>query len=599
MLGVSCGAPAACVAVGTAVDLDPVTLADGVIQTWNGVNWRQQPLAVSGGGFAGASLDGVSCTSATNCIAVGGTNLQPVAVRWDGSTSHVAPGPWTGASLPAFEGSLEGVSCTGAASCVAVGYQGTDTLVATWDGNTWSVVPSPSPGAYRSELTAVSCSTATACVAVGYQEATQGGPNQALIESWSGGAWSVVGSSPGGSASQLNGVACSSPDSCQAVGWAVQTDTYGALVAGWSGGAWTFSHPDGSAPGSAGSTIVDLTSVSCVSASSCVAAGASGDGSTANGTGGALESWDGTSWTPVPGATTALTGVSCPAAGACLALGASPVAQTGAFLHGYWLTGSDGGIFTFGSATFYGSTGALTLERPVVGITPTDDQAGYWLVATDGGIFSFGDATYNGSLPGLGFAPAGSAGPGPKLNAPIIGMVPAVAELGSTQQSGYFMVGADGGVFAFGTAFYEGSCPAIGGCDARAVAVMPDATGDGYWLVTAVGTVYAFGDAPVLGSVPPQSVPVTSAVRTPDGKGYWLLFANGVVAAFGDAPALGGIVGQTSALNPATAIFATATGQGYWIATANGSVHPFGDATSAGDMAGQPLNGPIIAASGF
>ena len=39
--------------------------------------------------------------------------------------------------------------------------------------------------------------------------------------------------------------------------------------------------------------------------------------------------------------------------------------------HGYWLVGHDGGIFSFGSAQFYGSTGNLHLQRPVVGITPT------------------------------------------------------------------------------------------------------------------------------------------------------------------------------------------------------------------------------------
>ena len=79
--------------------------------------------------------------------------------------------------------------------------------------------------------------------------------------------------------------------------------------------------------------------------------------------------------------------------------------------HGYWLVGSDGGIFTFGSAHFYGSTGSLTLQRPVVGITPTADEGGYWLVASDGGIFAFGDAGFHGSIPGLGMAPAGSGLP--------------------------------------------------------------------------------------------------------------------------------------------------------------------------------------------
>ncbi len=76
--------------------------------------------------------------------------------------------------------------------------------------------------------------------------------------------------------------------------------------------------------------------------------------------------------------------------------------------HGYWLVGSDGGIFTFGAAQFYGSTGSLHLQRPVVGITPTANRGGYWLVASDGGIFAFGNAGYYGSIPGSGLNPAGS-----------------------------------------------------------------------------------------------------------------------------------------------------------------------------------------------
>ena len=52
----------------------------------------------------------------------------------------------------------------------------------------------------------------------------------------------------------------------------------------------------------------------------------------------------------------------------------------------------DGGIFSFGDAPFYGSTGAIVLNKPVVGMASTADGGGYWLVASDGGIFSFGDA---------------------------------------------------------------------------------------------------------------------------------------------------------------------------------------------------------------
>ncbi len=260
---------------------------------------------------------------------------------------------------------------------------------------------------------------------------------------------------------------------------------------------------------------------------------------------------------------------------------------------GYWLVGSDGGIFTFGSAQFYGSTGALRLQRPVVGITPTSDLGGYWLVASDGGIFTFGDGAFFGSIPGLGIAPAGTPGAARKLNAPIVGMVP------SADGGGYFMVGADGGVFAFGDAAFEGSCPGIGGCSGAAVAVMPDATGNGYWVVTASGYVYTFGDANYYGGPGPQAVPVTSAVATPDGRGYWILFSNGVIAGYGDAGNFGSPAGVFGGVNPATAIVATSDGRGYWVASANGSVYTFGDAQFYGAMAGTRLNGAIIAAAGF
>ena len=260
--------------------------------------------------------------------------------------------------------------------------------------------------------------------------------------------------------------------------------------------------------------------------------------------------------------------------------------------HGYWLVGGDGGIFSFGSARFHGSTGSLNLQRPVVGITPTSSRQGYWLVASDGGIFAFGDAGFYGSLPELGFAPAGTAESAPKLSAPIVGMVP------SSDGGGYFMVSSDGGVFAFGDAHFAGSCPGIGGCQGSAVSVIPDASGHGYWVTTSTGNVYAFGDAPYYGAPGIQSSPVTSSVRTPDGGGYWILLANGTVYNYGDAEYLGGASGF-GGINPANTIFATADGGGYWLAGANGAVDSYGDAPNDGGMAAAHLNAPVIAGTGW
>src|SRR2546423_59118 len=79
---------------------------------------------------------------------------------------------------------------------------------------------------------------------------------------------------------------------------------------------------------------------------------------------------------------------------------------------GYWLVASDGGIFSFGDAKFYGSTGAIKLNKPITGMASTPSGAGYWLVASDGGIFSFGDAKFYGSTRAM------------KPNPPISGIAP-------------------------------------------------------------------------------------------------------------------------------------------------------------------------------
>jgi len=271
---------------------------------------------------------------------------------------------------------------------------------------------------------------------------------------------------------------------------------------------------------------------------------------------------------------------------------AGPVtAGSTASSHGYWLVGSDGGIFSFGSAQFHGSLGNLALQKPVVGIVPTEDKGGYWLDGSDGGVFSFGDSGFYGSIPGLGLHPAGSGLPH-SLNDPIVGMVP------STDDGGYFMVASDGGVFAFGDAHFAGSCPGIGGCVGAAVAVIPDQSGSGYWVVTSTGEVYAFGDAPYLGA--PGHGTVTSAVASPTGKGYWVLLNNGEVFSYGDATNFGSPASDSfNALNPATAIFASSDGAGYWVTSALGAVFNFGDSPSLGGMSLAHLNGSIIAGTGF
>ena len=106
---------------------------------------------------------------------------------------------------------------------------------------------------------------------------------------------------------------------------------------------------------------------------------------------------------------------------------------------GYWMYAGDGGVFSFGDAKFFGSTGSEHLNEPIVGMAPTPSGNGYWLVARDGGVFCFGDAKFFGSTGAL------------RLNAPILGLTP------TSTGKGYWLFAADGGVFCFGDAKFFGS----------------------------------------------------------------------------------------------------------------------------------------------
>ena len=126
---------------------------------------------------------------------------------------------------------------------------------------------------------------------------------------------------------------------------------------------------------------------------------------------------------------------------------------------GYWLLASDGGVFSFGDASFYGSMGGKRLNQPIISIAATRSGHGYWLLASDGGVFSFGDARFHGSTGNL------------RLSSPVLSMATAPAG------QGYWLVAGDGGIFSFGVPFY-GSVPGIGLCAAiPGVQIRPTLTG--------------------------------------------------------------------------------------------------------------------------
>jgi hypothetical protein len=241
---------------------------------------------------------------------------------------------------------------------------------------------------------------------------------------------------------------------------------------------------------------------------------------------------------------------------------------------GFWLVASDGGIFSFGDAPFHGSTGAMRLNQPIVGMAPTTTGEGYWLVATDGGIFSFGDAPFHGSTGAM------------RLNKPIVGMAP------TASGAGYWLVATDGGIFSFGDAPFHGSTGAMR-LNRPILGMAPTPSGKGYWLVASDGGVFSFGDARFFGSAAEKGDPtrrVVAMTPTPSGKGYWQATSSGEVLAFGDAPGLGS---AGTVKSPVMGMVATASGGGYWLTGADGSIYSFGDAQSFGSTPLR-LNRPIV-----
>jgi SpoIID/LytB domain protein len=205
---------------------------------------------------------------------------------------------------------------------------------------------------------------------------------------------------------------------------------------------------------------------------------------------------------------------------------------------------------------------------------PSGGVAGYWVVAADGGIFAFGGAQFFGSMGAR------------RLNQPVLGMA------ATPSGGGYWLVAADGGIFSFGDAVFRGSTGAIR-LNQPVVAMASSPSGNGYWLVAKDGGIFAFGDAVFRGSTGAMRLnqPVVGMARTPSGNGYWLVASDGGIFAFGDAQFFGS-TGAIRLNQPIVAMAATASGNGYWLLAADGGVFAFGDAAFLGSLPGIGGAGP-------
>ena len=578
---ISCSGPAFCMAVGT---YDGSVTQLTLTEMWNGTSWSIVP-SPNGSTTNYNSLSGISCTSATSCIATGayfdGTVTHTLAESWDGHSwtilATVDPSTATGNKSQA----LGGIVCMSAIACTAVGnytvgVNTQQTLVEQWNGTTWSVIPSPNVGAGNNFLGGLSCPLPTSCMALG----SAGG--LPLFESWNGSAWTVVSNpNPAGALSvELNDVTCTNPSFCVAVGdQQVAAMSYPSLIEMWNGTSWSIV-PSPSVPSSDENV---LDGVSCTDPTNCVAAGHWSDvHDTTDQT--FIERWNGTSWSIVSSPNTSSTDqndlddVTCTATTQCIAVGgfegtgsaqtlieSAPVVASGSYE-----VASDGGLFAF-NAPFYGSMGGKPLNKPIVGMAFDPATGGYWEVASDGGIFSF-NAPFYGSMGGK------------PLNKPIVGMAydPATG--------GYWEVASDGGIFSFNAPFHG----SMGGTRLvqPVVGIAALADGSGYYEVASDGGLFSF-NAPFHGSMggKPLNKPVVGMAVDQATGGYYEVASDGGLFAF-NAPFQGSMGGKP--LNkPIVGMAVQPDGSGYWEVGSDGGQFAF-NAPFFGSVGGMHINQPVV-----
>lgn len=256
---VSCSSPGACTAVGyTGAG------ANSLVERWNGTKWSIQRTTAFGELFA------VSCASKTICNAVGRLSskrdsVDPVAEHWDGSTwslQPMQPVPSDNVELPDFAG----VSCSSRSVCLAVGGvdsdPGTFPLTERWNGMRWSVA------SVVRRAAAVSCTSTSACMAVGGNN----GSAHPFASHWNGSRWSIqLGTVPDRSVSSLfSAVSCTQTRFCNAVGdYFDRSNAQFLLAERWDGVRWSV-EPVSQPPDVESAS---LNGVSCLATTACVAVG--------------------------------------------------------------------------------------------------------------------------------------------------------------------------------------------------------------------------------------------------------------------------------------------------------------------------------------
>ena len=319
----SCATARRCWAVGVAGPNPPATGATVIVATTSGgKSWKAQHVA----GGSTPQLSGVSCPTATDCMAVGstGASLPGSAVV---VTTRDAGTTWSPATAPMDALAVTSVQCAGPSDCTVLVSDGT----LTWSahsadfGRTWQRqgdLPSLFLGGRE-----LSCTAGGSCLVAGYVPISNGhGQGAVSVSSDGGQTWTLATVPPG--LGVLQSAACLNATDCVAAGTTTTTvsdvvPAKGELLRSADGGhSWV--------PSASALPVDDVYSVACPSARKCAIAGTKWVGLPAIGTGAVAQSLNGgltfrassSAYVPIT-----LTALSCPDPVSCVAVGGNTVAR--------------------------------------------------------------------------------------------------------------------------------------------------------------------------------------------------------------------------------------------------------------------------------
>ena len=330
-IAVDCASGTSCLAIGSGTAATPTSVRRDYALRWDGAQWTQAPNPITPPDTSSHQLQDVACSPDGACTVVGSVVATGTEPPRTPLAERLAAGTWSLQAVPSvrspYDGSLTDVSCVTTTWCMAVGgMQRVGSAVdqpytQRWEATRWRLVDSPFLGdgtGFDSTLAAVSCPSRSFCLAVGRQTSTASGTNRLadLVERWDGSTWSVVAAPRPASSQyrQLVSVSCATATFCVAI--ATEGISGVPTLFTWRSGTW-------GDPVAFGQSDL-LNDVACTSRTDCTAVGVrfgSTDGRPL------IQHWDGSSWTeklltaPADSAITVLTSVSCPAAGTCVAVG--------------------------------------------------------------------------------------------------------------------------------------------------------------------------------------------------------------------------------------------------------------------------------------